>query len=1019
MDNYSLLLAGTVGLSGVFSAVAAYKSFKAMNGFRLPAGLLDHYEDDKPIDTLKGTPKITSVLSVFPNGTIRTRNGGYLRGYKFTASESFYSAPDEVRRLYDKFALMITNGMPKDAVIQVRFANHEDPGNLLNEQMLDLNASAGDCDETAQLLKQEALNYYFDLAAGGNFRAGAFDVWVYIPSPRNGTVKNGFEGIASAIGNADVKALKESLFSNEKAIVTRFSEDEEKSYKEAVRHFRTFEGNFPQLNLTQYNFDEICIKLRLSHNPGIKSIPQPPRRIDTDWQSYISRTPIKSFGNWYCWHGSMPVTVVTLFEPPESSAENPSCYPGMMRFLTTNPTLRGRLTVISEFICYDKEESIKKLQKEIKKMKEANTRPGGLEFKDEKVKRAYIEKKQMLTDLTAPGKALTAMRFHIVVRGREVNYNEEKKQILQELEERAQEVIRLIHENMQGAQADLEDPVALRDVYEKCLIGELTPETRHREIREQALSLSCFIPAESDWKGIVKEPHNFFVNTSGEITGVNLLRNPYSATPLTVILGSSGSGKSVLAAELISGFLASIPHSRVRACDYGGSLAPLVNLFNGRYFRFSEKDPRTINVWDYDGLEQQIKPGDEQIELVVKDTLILLGVEERSETGRDFAAILEKCVRQTYLEEMPRNQPGRRHEPRLSHLIRKLQTFPFTSTEEKRIGDRMASRLANFEDNPWVDAPTHESFRYESRFDVYELSSLAKLPESLRSCLAFRIGARVGSGDEEIDGKNPATLVVFDEVHELVKNDYLKHTLRGAEKTTRHGRKKNKVPLLITHSFNDIIDYPGFTSNIGSLFVGKQDDISSLKALRKWTDGVERTVYNIDNQKGLAHQFLFATGQGDRQKFTTIQVYLSPTSLWTFTTDPPEDEARKILAAAFPHWNYRQILVCLARRHPRGLAAEGLTKLDQVWLMALIEAEMHANPQQRQYVNQMNKIGVNLLELQEQIDPETLVDEVEDLMESEFDKITRDNFTNLNDSGLGEYGFDIPGAFVVGVQGDS
>lgn len=77
----------------------------------------------------------------------------------------------------------------------------------------------------------------------------------------------------------------------------------------------------------------------------------------------------------------------------------------------------------------------------------------------------------------------------------------------------------------------------------------------------------------------------------------------------------------------------------------------------------------------------------------------------------------------------------------------------------------MASRLENFEGNAWVDSPTDESFRHVSRFDVYELSSLDKLPESLRACLAFRIGARVGSGDEDINGINPPTLVVFDEVH--------------------------------------------------------------------------------------------------------------------------------------------------------------------------------------------------------------------------------------------------------------
>lgn len=1018
MDTFPLLMTGTVVGTGIFSAVAAYQAFSGMTKFRLPAAVIQEIENNKTVDVLQGTPKVTNVLSVFPNGTIRTRDGGYVRGYKFKPSETFYASELDVKRLYERFALLITAGLPKDSVIQTRFDNLEDKGNLLNEQLLELAEHAPLCDETAQLLKQEELEYYFDLGQAGNFRTGTFEVWLYIPSPRNGgQVKNGFEGMVEAIGRGDFKALRTSFFSNEKQIITRRIEEEEKSYSDASRHFRNFEQNFP-LELISLGFAETCVKLRISHNPTINSIPQPPKNIDTDWQSYISRSSIRSFGSWYLWHGSMPVTVVTLFEPPESSADNPTCYPGMMRFLTTNPTLRGRLSVICEFVCSDKDASITGLKKELKKMRETNTRPNGqVEFRDEKTKRIYQEKKQMLTELTSPGKSLTAMRFHIIVKGKSVNYSEERKANLKELEDRASDVIRLIHENMAGAQADLEDPIALRDVYEKCLVGELSPSVSHREIREQALSLACFIPAEDDWKGIEKQAHNFFINTSGEIVGVNLLRNPFASTPLTLILGSSGSGKSVLAAELIAGFLASIPNARVRACDYGGSLAPLINLFNGRYFRFSEKDGRTINVWDYDGLLNQIPPGDEQIELVVKDTLILMGIDDGGENGRDFAAILEKCVRQVYADEVPRNAPGRRHEPRLSHLIRKLRTFPFDSPEDKRIGSRIASRLENFEGNQWVDAPTDETFRQPSRFDVYELSSLDKLPESLRACLAFRIGARVGSGDEEIEGIHPPTLVVFDEVHELVGNDYLKHTLRGAEKTTRHGRKQNKVPVLITHSFDDIIDFPGFTSNIGSIFVGKQDDITSLKAWRKWNDAVSGTIYNIDNQKGVAHQFLFATGQGDRQKMTTIQVYLSPVSLWTFTSDPPEDEARKILANALPHWRWRDVLVWLARNYPRGLSAAGKTKIDDDKLAALINIEQQDNPQFRQYVRQMEKIGESLFILPDEIDVEELVDEMENMLDIELEKINRDNFLVSAHPAISEMGIDFPGAIIIDVQG--
>lgn len=1019
MDAFPFIFAGTTAGALGYSIYSAYQSFKGVRNVSV-SGNADHSNYKETASYSKGSIKMTNVLSVFPDGTIRTRDGGYIKGYKFRASESFYASDDAVRRLYDSFAMLLTSEIPKDSVIQIRFDNQIDNGNMLNEQVLEMQSSFDECDPVAQLLKQEELAYYFELAANGNFRTGNFTAWVYIPSARKGTVKNGFDGIWESLAKGNLKGAKNSLFSNEKAVICRLVEDEEKCFEKAARHFRAFEQSFP-LPTKAFTFDETCVHLRLSHNPNALSIPTPPKQLDTDWQSYLSRTKINhNKKDWFLWHGNTPVTVITMFEPPESNAENPTCYPGLMKFITTNPTLRARCTVISEYITFDKDESVKKLKDEIKRMKEANTRPEGFEIKDEKVLRIYNEKIKMLKELTSRSKALTNMRFHIVVRGDEVKYKEDRKAALKSLEDQAQDIIKLINQNMQGAQADLEDAVALRSIYEKTLLGELCPKLRQREIKEQALSLACFIPAEKDWNGITNNPHNFFVNTSGELVGVNLLRNQHTQAPLTIILGVPGSGKTVTAAVIICGVLASVPRARVIACDYGGSLAPLVNLFEGRYFRFSEKDRRTINVWDYNGLENAEAPTDEQIELVVKDTMILLGADERTETGMDFISVLQKCVVQVYKDEIPRNAPGRRHEPRLSHLIRKLRSFPFESPDETKIAQRMASRLEKFEGNPWVDAETDESYRQQSRFDVFELSSLDKLPDSLRSCLAFRIGARVGTGSSDIDGINLPELQVFDEAHEFAHNEYLKYVLIAAEKTTRHGRKKNKIPLIITHTLDDIKDYPGLTSNIGNIFVGKQDDITSLKNLKKWNSPVEQTIYNIDNAKGVAHQFVYATGQGEKQKFTTIQVYLSSMSLWTFTTDPPEDEARKVMANALPHWSWAQIIVALARKYERGLSAIGKTKIDDEWLQEIVNQEQQFNPQYKQYVKNMQKMKQNLFELPEEIDFEEFADEAIDVISENIDKIKRDNFADIGVSPeLEQLGFDVQGAFkVVEIQGE-
>jgi hypothetical protein len=1017
MQTYTLLFIFAVVSAIVIGAIAAFRLTRSPK-LNLPGGSLPTQNKPSKTTTPKGSLKISNVLSVFPDGTIRTRDGGYIRGFKFTPSETIYADAGDVAKLYDRFALMITSDLPKDSVIQFRLENTIDAGNLINDQLLQVQGLEN-CDPIAQMLKIEEISYYSELAAEDKFRTGSFYAWLYIPTARNGRSLNAFTSAFSALITGDFTGFLNAFHGNHKEVIARAVTDEEKSYRLAEKHFRSFEQNFP-LRVTPLTHGETCVYLYQSHNPNAASMPIPPINIDTDWQGFLSRTPLlhDKDASWYLIHGRTPYTVVSLFEPMESTSESQSCFPGLMRFLTINPNLRKNCTIITEFIALDKDQTLKEINRELRRLKQTNTRPSGnVEFKDEKVKRSYTEREQIRAELSTPGKALTSMRFRIVIRGEDILTREDKKRCIKDLENTANDIVKIINQNMQGAQAGIEDPMAIREIFERSLIGELSPKTQHREIREQASSLSCFIPAESIWRGMKNDPHNIFVNTAGELLSVNLLRNEHSSSPLTVITGVSGSGKSVLAGELITGFLGSVENSYVRACDYGGSLAPLVNLFDGRHFTFSAKDPRTINIWDYPGIENRDVVSDDQISLVVKDTLILLGSDERSEQGKDFSSILEKCIRQVYKDEVPLNQPGRRHEPQLSHLLLKLRRYNFESPGEKALADKIASRLDKFKGNPWVDAPTHESYRQYSRIDVFELSSLDKLQDQLRSCLAFRIGARVSAGGEDITNVNAPTMVVFDEVHEYVANEFLSYTLRGAESPTRHGRKKNKIPVLITHSFADIQDFPGFTSNLGTIFVGRQDNIDALKNLKKINGTVEAAISSIDNVKGMAHQFMMITGQGDTHKVATIQVYLPPIGLWTLTTDPPESEARELVKKAFPHWPFAKVLVFLARKYPRGLSFAGKKRIEDQVLYEEILLEAANDPKYREYLREISSQGLGLLTVPDEIELGEIADELIELADTTITDIQRSNFEPISDKTvLEDLELDIPGLVIHDVQ---
>jgi hypothetical protein len=97
------------------------------------------------------------------------------------------------------------------------------------------------------------------------------------------------------------------------------------------------------------------------------------------------------------------------------------------------------------------------------------------------------------------------------------------------------------------------------------------------------------------------------------------------------------------------------------------------------------------------------------------------------------------------------------------------------------------------------------------------------------------------------------------------------------------------------------------------------------------------------------------------------------------------------------------------------LTAAGKTKVDEDWLLELVNQEQQFNPQYKIYVQQMKKMKQNLFELPEEIDFEDFADEAIDVISSEIDKIKRDNFADIGDN-LEIPDFSIDGAFVVNVQ---
>jgi hypothetical protein len=273
-----------------------------------------------------------------------------------------------------------------------------------------------------------------------------------------------------------------------------------------------------------------------------------------------------------------------------------------------------------------------------------------------------------------------------------------------------------------------EKPTALCVLYGQAIIGEADIRKTSHEIVGTTLSRTPLIPTESEWTGAPR-PHTLISLPTGKLIGFDLFDRQLIPSPLAITLAVPRGGKSVLLARVICDVLACKSHAYVRAIDFGESFAPLVDVLDGRHLRFEVGTDRTINVWDYDGLERGDLPDEVQVGFVVGDLLQLVRVPASDALAEDILATL---VNEVYRNEVPRNRPGMpKHEPLLSHLVDGLSAWPFKGAAANR-AEELKLELGQFCGHSFLDAPTHPDFAGQSPFDVYELDSLETINQYTR-----------------------------------------------------------------------------------------------------------------------------------------------------------------------------------------------------------------------------------------------------------------------------------------------
>src|SRR5262249_49648909 len=152
-----------------------------------------------------------------------------------------------------------------------------------------------------------------------------------------------------------------------------------------------------------------------------------------------------------------------------------------------------------------------------------------------------------------------------------------------------------------------------------------------------------------------------------------------------------------------------------------------------------------------------------------------------------------------------------------------LDNYPDKHEELKAHAARIASRLRKYVGNKWLDAPTHEDFKRDTRCDVYELASLDGFDPDVSRARADTVGARVlrANGRGRSDGVKVPSIQAFVECWKIVTDypDLLKVIRQGG----RTGRRDNVVTLLDTHHYDELKDIQDIAATAGLKFIGPQN----------------------------------------------------------------------------------------------------------------------------------------------------------------------------------------------------
>jgi len=264
-----------------------------------------------------------------------------------------------------------------------------------------------------------------------------------------------------------------------------------------------------------------------------------------------------------------------------------------------------------------------------------------------------------------------------------------------------------------------------------------------------------------------------------------------------MILGASGSGKSVFTNMLIAQSMATRP-GRTMIVDFAGetksSYLMIAKLFGGQFFPvLSDSNDYAINpfptkaeAWDGDGIKATVSS------FLVVLTDLLIANEGTSMESELFRVILTKAIEDTY-RDLPDDA-----EPVYSNLLKTLQGYEGRADIDAGRLETILKLLGGFLEGPSAKFLNRQStINVDAPFVIFDLFGIDALPANVREALVFLVTSFVKNLAFDASDSN-RKYIYLDEVAQLIKRDSMKSLLDELYSTAR---KHNTSVWTITQQF--------------------------------------------------------------------------------------------------------------------------------------------------------------------------------------------------------------------------